>query len=351
MSNLLLLLKNKAKDGGTGRISAVLFSSDSSPEVLFETYKKHNLSVTISQSEEFTEAYLRMGPEEQSDLESKCHLEGRFYFAPIFEGIWVAITDMDDKFIEAGLLKLLRKYSPHIARLGFTSAEIRDILLEFIKTSGLEADVKKAITYPYGGNAAIDYDPRNLVDLFDFCSTERRYLDKARVRFYRSSMLCSDAFISRDGIFRFYDGDIDFFYRKFLRAFAGSAKETKQILEKRERVMGDLQTHPLEVQFNYDVFKEPGDNERFVKALSSMAKSGVAVYHRNPYLHVSFVDFQDGSTYDIFAVSPKLVYIIPSFRASVDSLSRITSHMFESISEGTLKDWTQQKMTMQEYFE
>ena len=67
-----------------------------------------------------------------------------------------------------------------------------------------------------------------------------------------------------------------------------------------------------------------------------MARSGIAVLHENPYVHISLIDFFDGSAYDIFATSRKAVTIVPQVGASPFSLNRLCNHIFENFREGLI---------------
>jgi hypothetical protein len=76
-----------------------------------------------------------------------------------------------------------------------------------------------------------------------------------------------------------------------------------------------------------------------------MTRSGIAVLHENPYVHVSLIDFLDGSAFDIFATTPYAVTLIPQVDASAFSLNRLCNHIFENFREGEIvkpepKTWT-----------
>jgi hypothetical protein len=346
---LLLLLKQKARERKRS-ITAILFGADEDPMDIFMRYKKHGFNIEIRRYQSFSEAHLTVDKNELADEDKSQAISGYFYILPIEPGIWTSITFEKEIFVEKGLMKLLQKHSMSISRTGFTSNEIHDVLTKIIEKDGMTAEVIKAVTYPYGGNGDIDFNSRSLQDLFHYCTTDRRYLDKAKIRITRDGHQPSDIFVSRDGIFRFYKGDIDFFFRIVLNSFATPAKRTKKVLEKRERTYGNYDSKPIKIEFEHEMFKEQGDNDKFVRAISKIVKSGVSVYHRNPYLHISLVDFQDGSTYDIFAVSSRSLCVVPSFRTSLDSLQRISSQMFKNFDEGLVKDWEEIERSIDDYF-
>ena len=354
LSDLLLLLKNKIQKDFRGRFSVVMYSSDVSPEKLLELYSVQDIKLEMKKQHEYVAIRMAREVSETSTKSGQTEwleLTGVAYFAPLKEGIWCAITTEEDRFVDKVLLRFLRMNSPDVSRIGLTSSDMLRILERFSEENGLDSRVMKAITYPFGGRAQIDHDDVGLVEVLEKCREEGRYLDKARVVFKRGKELICDVFVSRRGIFRFYDGNPDFFFRMFLFAFADQAKDTKSLLEHRERIPGELTTHPLRIDFEEDVFVTPDDNSRLIQCLSRMSKSSVSVYHRNPYLHLAFTDFHDSSIYDIFAVSSNSICIVPSFKCTVDSLVRLSSSIFEGVGEGRLEDWKPPEWNINDFFE
>jgi len=338
LSNLLALLRDSFSREYKGKLSAVIFTSEEEPIGVLRGCCDEEYTIESDGQQEFSPIRLTRKMEGSESQEAQT-LAGTFYVVRIGEGMWVSVTIEPDEFIEKAMIRFFELCSPGISRMRYSSSEIRKLLDSFVETHELEAKVRKAITYPYGGGASIDFDNKPLVQLFDECTSGRRYLDKIRIEFFRADKSLCDAFVSRQGILRFYSGDIDFFFKKLLSLFAGVARDTKLILEKRERRMGELTASPLAIQFEEDVLVTADDNNRFVRSLSSLEKSGISVYHQNPYVHLSFLDFRDGSSCDVFAVSPRSICIVPSYRSSIESLMRLSNRILESLGEGQLSDW------------
>ncbi|GAA0716735.1 hypothetical protein GCM10010199_18630 [Dactylosporangium roseum] len=63
--------------------------------------------------------------------------------------------------------------------------------------------------------------------------------------------------------------------------------------------------------------------------LSRIQNSGIAVLHRNPYLHVVFTDYLDGSNFDLFVTEANVIEIHPGFRASVGAIARLADRLAE----------------------
>lgn len=94
---------------------------------------------------------------------------------------------------------------------------------------------------------------------------------------------------------------------------------------------------PLIVNFERDIFADPAQNKDHIAALASMPRSGISVYHANPYLHASLVDYYDGSSYDIWVLVSDKLAIIPQIYASESSMGRLVNHIFEKIGEGKIE--------------
>ena len=335
LSNLLGLLRDRFSKEYKGKLSVVILTSEGRPASILKSCTAQNYTIESSEQDEFTALHLtRLIRDIDTDEEKR--LEGTFYLVSIGADVWGAVTIEPDDFIEGAMLRMFELCSPDISRMRYSSSEMRRLLEKFAETHEFSAQVHKAITYPFGGSASIDFDNKPMQQLFDWCETERRYLDKARLEFFSQGRSFSDVFVSRQGLFRFYSGDIDFFFRKFVDAFAGGAEETKELLQKRDRKLGELTANPLAIDFEEDVFVSAEDNGRFIGSLSQLEKSGISVYHQNPYIHLSFLDFRDGSSCDVFAVSPRSICVVPSFRASVESLMRLTNRIIESLGEGSV---------------
>jgi hypothetical protein len=344
------ILLNKLHQIQQGKISAIIFTSDYDPAETFQEMSSKEMRIKIINYPSFKEIRLdRTKLIDEIDMISEPQI-GYFYQILIEDGIWAILSTEDDRFVDI-FHNMIKNGSPQISRMNFTSKQIMSILQDLAERGNYRIRIKKAITRPFGGKADINFEPRDLEDLFQHCIQEHLYLDKARLEVFKNGIRSLDAYVSRDGIIRYYSGNLTLFFNVFLFAFAGTATQTKKKLEKRERSFGSLNSKPLEIEFSSDVFRNPEDNFKFINSIESIKKSGISVYHKNPYLHLSFVDYQDGSTYDIFAVTQRSICIVPSFRSSTDSLIRLSSHIFENVGEGIIRDWEEKGLTKADFFE
>ena len=82
------------------------------------------------------------------------------------------------------------------------------------------------------------------------------------------------------------------------------------------------------------VFEDSNTNEDFISALKKIPHFGYSVMHSNPYIHMSLLDYKDGSSFEILVHEPNKIVILPQIRASSVSLERVIGHISEKFGEG-----------------
>ena len=94
---------------------------------------------------------------------------------------------------------------------------------------------------------------------------------------------------------------------------------------------------PVIINFGRDIFADPARNKDHIDALASMPRSGISVYHANPYIHATLVDYSDCSSYDIWVLVSDKLAIVPQLAASESSLGRLVNHIFEKMGGGRIE--------------
>jgi hypothetical protein len=122
------------------------------------------------------------------------------------------------------------------------------------------------------------------------------------------------------------------------------ASVRNEYLRLREEKASKLKPEPIVIKFEDKPFSDTSKNKQFIGALSAMDSCSISRYHNNPYIHLSLIDYLDGSSYDIWVVTVDRMVIIPSFSASTASMSRLLNHVFERIKEGEIEDYEQAKI-------
>jgi len=127
-----------------------------------------------------------------------------------------------------------------------------------------------------------------------------------------------------------YGGDLKAFEETVLRRLERAARERLALLQNRARsVSGPLK--PLRVKLREPLLRTAEETGWVIEILREEPRLGVAVIHRNPYLHLSVNDYDDGSNFDVSVTNPSEVVVYPGFTASVASLNRVLQRLSESL--------------------
>jgi hypothetical protein len=136
----------------------------------------------------------------------------------------------------------------------------------------------------------------------------------------------------------FYGGNFRLFEDIVLTALVGAASRRRSMLTGRERQAHVRQEHAIAVQMPTGIFANTESVSDLLEALSEQRGVGIAVLHRNPYLHVTVTDYLDGSNFDAFVTFDDRVLIYPGYRATVGALTRLTEHLAERFAAREVAD-------------
>ncbi len=92
---------------------------------------------------------------------------------------------------------------------------------------------------------------------------------------------------------------------------------------------------PIAINYNVDVFSDIEEVRRFARVMNRYPNANKAVFHANPYYHASVADFLDGSSFELWALSPRRALIIPQAKSSAVAFERLISYIFAEFREGT----------------
>lgn len=140
------------------------------------------------------------------------------------------------------------------------------------------------------------------------------------------------------------------FFNQLLPEYASTSQAKVNVFENKERSAESGEIEQIRVEFNSNVFRTTEDNEDLIEALSNMSRSSLTVYHRNPYAHLSILDFVDGSSCDVLVTEPDEVTLVPSYRGSRNSLMRVSEQISREFDEGSITDLGEPQFDSSEFF-
>ena len=260
---------------------------------------------------------------------------------------WTAFTLTKTIANEDVLLRLLSALSPNVSEAYLTSNEIRSIFEEFEEREGVTVSVNKAVAYSHRHEGQISFFKNEAYDaVFNKAENEGKFIDKVDFSLMGPHFL--HGFLARNGVAKFMAGDIGLFQESILTSVARISSSKHGVFRDSSRQAGSTEVSAIDIQFGETAFRGRDDNLAFISSLDQMPRSGIAVLHENPYVHVSLIDFFDGSAFDVFATSRKAVTIVPQVGASPFSLNRLCNHIFENFREGTIAQPEEKVCTIEE---
>jgi hypothetical protein len=153
---------------------------------------------------------------------------------------------------------------------------------------------------------------------------------------------------NNNGLLSLREGAIHFFFEHLVGEVARIGNAKNSIFSNRERKR--LQLHPLELSFEDGILSDKAANFALIDSLSSISKSAIAVFHANPYIHVLYTDFRDGSSFNVYSTSDSTLMVVPSTRASVSALMKLYRGISERFADCEIADASQTPPSLEEFF-
>jgi hypothetical protein len=127
----------------------------------------------------------------------------------------------------------------------------------------------------------------------------------------------------------FYSGDFALFEEVVLRLLATTAQRRFDLLSNRRRNRGARLNTAIAVELEAPFLDDPDAVTDLLDEMTRPHHLGIAVLHRNPYLHVVVTDYADGSNFDAFVTNDDRVIIHPGYRTTAAALARFTEVVSE----------------------
>lgn len=350
--NLKLKIGEQVSSDKSLKLSVFSVICNSNLINLLNTKKIEKFNINIKEGKDYWKIKMRRLIE-RSDIENGKRtvsgiaiIEKPKYHKKIWHIITLENLDFQKNCIER-LIDLLR---PDVSRFYLTSNEIKSIFSNF-EDKGYNILVTKAILYSRKEEGNISFEESPYHEVFYKAEEEDRYVDKINFLLQKNHNIVLYGFISREGLSKFIGGNINFFYDKFLLLLANFGEEKRRKLNKKEKNMQNYDLKPLALKFREEIIREKEENRRIIDSLQKLPRSSMFIYHFNPYLHLSLLDFIDGSSCDIFISAPDEISIIPSYNCTLSSLMRIFSKLSKDFKEGEIIEKKGKKVQFLDFFE
>lgn len=265
--------------------------------------------------------------------------------------IYIAITYEKQKFVKSVLMKFFENYYSESSRLHLTSKHIQSILDSIKEKLNCEIITDRVVSYsrlnkrktvlsgkpPRFKESNLRWTEEDYKESFQRAAENDQWIDKISFFALQDGKYKFYASLSREGLFK-CDKNVNAFYKTVTEKLVDVGKMNVGIFSNKSRLENNGEIRPIAIRYPGNIFEDVEHNKRLIKAVSEFPKSSYSVYHGNPYLHMSIVDYVDGSSYDIWIVSADKLIIVPQIRATFNSLSRLCEHILKRFLEGDISE-------------
>ncbi len=271
--------------------------------------------------------------------------------------VYFAVTDEPRLFVESVLRPFINSFYPEISLAFLSSSEIQQILEKLENATEGEIIVDRITAYKRiahkivynrktkrkeqsvdSKESAVTYTGRPYRESFDDAFANDQWIDKVQFHLLKKDVISMGGYFSRGGLFKFRDA-FSPFYQMIMPHIIEIIEKKFKLYSNRSRTENKAKPSPLVIDLDYDVFENVDQNHRFIESVKKMSYASTSVYHSNPYVHISLVDYLDGSSFDIWVLSANRITIVPQLRASQSSVARLMNHIFERFREGKVREY------------
>ena len=279
--------------------------------------------------------------------------------------VHAAITDEPRPFVERTLSPFIRSLYPRVSMAFLSAGDLYNALESLERSAG--GRVVAARTTAYGRlraaeaeashrgagagavsrrgtpdrltttEAAVTYTNKPFREAFSAAAANDQWISRISFGLWGTSGAYMGGCFSRDGLFRFRHA-IAPFYGKVFPLVARIVDKKTRLYSNRSRGDNNGEIRPLAITLDSAMAGDHSENPAFIKSMESMPHTSISVYHSNPYVHMSLVDYLDGSSFDIWVLSTRQILIVPQMRATHTSIARLTNRIFERFGEGRVTD-------------
>ena len=276
--------------------------------------------------------------------------------------VYIAVTDEPARFVNRTFGPFIKSLYPHVSRAFLSADDLYNVLERLEQSAGDPIMVAQMTAYrrlrevPKGGPQDAGLGPRRALprrrktiesavsctdkpfrDAFADAAANDQWISRIRFNLPEGATTPMSGQLSRNGLIRL-EHAISPFYDKVFPLVARLVDEKTRLYSNRSRGDNNGAIRALAITLDSAMAKDHSENPTLIKSIESMPHITVSVYHSNPYVHMSLVDYMDGSSFDIWVLSARQIIIVPQMRATHTSIARLTNHIFERFGEGSVAD-------------
>lgn len=270
------------------------------------------------------------------------------YENPGFENVYVVLTIAPIDFFRRSILPFFESNFPHLIMTFITNKKLKK-LIETFKMGNQFSDLivthasqrcrfneegKENKEFPI-----VSWPGMGLNKAFNWLYQNNGWFQSLKFKAMRHNSPAAEISITRQGVIR-TNHLFSKVFEGFVLPICKTIHDNMVFFGNRSRRDNrNLAARPLTIDFDPDTFSDPSENIKFIQSLRRLNKASISVLHGNPYIHLSVIDYFDGSTFDLWVLNSSQLFIVPQMKGSVFSIKRLINHIFDTFAEGDIKDY------------
>jgi len=267
------------------------------------------------------------------------------------------VTISDANFWKQLVKKIVRRFYPFAMPVFFNQKEIKDSLQYLEKALGLrnrirvsDVTMKRNISEDSIATKKFETDRRwtelSLDKLFELAIEQNQWFASVKFQIQRSyKNTNSFRTIATGRIYKYGEISYDNLHieinQNLISFLENHASQRLSLLQGRGiRERNYKPSLPIEITYDQSIFDNKEEIKRFAEMVSSYPNATKAVFHANPYYHSSVADFLDGSSFEVWILSPKRVLLVPQAKSTAQAFERFISHIFNEFREGIIREYS-----------
>ena len=279
---------------------------------------------------------------------------GRFFILqqPDLQNVFVAISLEPTTFFRRALLPLFHGLYPTVM-LTFVAHRKMKRLLDLFKAEGdytnlIITRASQRLRYREGTQSKkimpiVSWPDMTLDEAFQWIEEHNGWFQSIEFKVMSRDRTLAEIGFSRQGIIN-ATTLFERAYQTFIIPVCKTIHANLKLFSRRARMeRPDLSANPLVIDFEHDQFQDVEENHRLIQAMQLLRGTSVSVLHGNPYVHLSILDYHDGSAFDLWVLDRQRLIIVPQLKASIPAIKRLINHVFDDYAEGRLLDYHHQQ--------
>lgn len=338
----LLASLDRMSDSESRQICLIPFGSLKSALTIFSTanfpYKKLN-TVQIRQ----TLGWFELETFERESGKRLARGEFLVYKMPGYHYAYLLIYIGETDFFHRALRPFIEAYRRHIILSFVKSNELISLITDYQESNDIDKVIITRATqriryHDERRMTSMTWNNSSLQEALDWLNENDGFFKSVQFKALRNHQEVTNSYLDRRGTMRVH--------KHFSRLFQAVTVPTLELLEhyitlfnkRGRRESRTLDVRPLEINFGREVFAQKENHGLFIKMLQWLPETSVSVLHGNPYIHVSLIDYLDGSTYELWVLDRQQLLIVPQLNSTITSLQRVVNHIFDYYAEGQVEN-------------